>query len=361
MNSPIVIVIGDSFNNTLGLVRSLGQGGARVILFLVGYDRLYVSKSRYLYKTIAVESFNDCESKIKEFAESYGESFLICTNDKAAKWVDDNEMWLSKYFKTPMRGSSIGSLFDKPIQCELASQFGIRVPKSTIYTDENTFPTGLSYPLLMKPANSNFGEKSDIHICNNRGEALKALSVESTCHTFIVQEFIEKEFEINLIGVSTGKGVVIPGGIKKLRHYPTIYSPCSFGVFMSTEKLGIDPRPIERMVESIGYHGPFSVEFLHKDDKNFFLEINFRHDGLAYAATTAGTNLLKMYINGRPEQYDVKETYMMDLSTDYCHVKDGQLSRLVWLKDFLRTGCQLNFNWRDPMPTLAYYKKKLLK
>ena len=45
------IVIGDSFNNTLGLIRSLGEGGIEQTLILVGEsDRMCVSKSKYLKK-----------------------------------------------------------------------------------------------------------------------------------------------------------------------------------------------------------------------------------------------------------------------------------------------------------------------
>ena len=52
-------------------------------------------------------------------------------------------------------------------------------------------------------------------------------------------------------------------------------------------------------------------------------------------------------------------TYMMDISIDYCHVKEGTITKYRWLKDFLKTGCQLNFNWKDPMPTLCYYWNKI--
>ena len=45
------IVIGDSFNNTLGLIRSLGEAKVDIVLLLVGDDRLFVSKSRYLKKS----------------------------------------------------------------------------------------------------------------------------------------------------------------------------------------------------------------------------------------------------------------------------------------------------------------------
>jgi len=361
MSNKMAIVLGDSFNNTLGLIRSLGEAGAKVVLILVGKDRLFVSHSKYLNRTIKIESLDQCQPILISLGNSEEKPFLICSNDKAAKWVDDNEVWLSRQFLTPMRGKKLGTMFDKPAQCREAEAFGITIPQSVVYHRGAEIPKNLHFPVLLKPANSNSGEKSDIHICKEIKEICSAMEQQSSCNDFIIQEYIEKDFEINMIGVATDRGVVIPGGIKKMRHYPKSYSPCSYGLFLSADKLNFDTRPIADMIQSIGYHGPFSVEFLRMGNQSYFMEVNFRHDGLAYTATAAGINLLKMYLNDSVGQYRVKPTYMMDLSIDFCHVKDGSISRNRWIKDFLRTGCQLNFNLRDPMPTIAYYKSKLLK
>lgn len=359
MQQKTAIVIGDSFNNTLGLIRSLGQAKVKVILMLVGKDRLFVCRSRYVSTSIKVNSLDECDSILDEWKNQYRGSTIICTNDKAAKWVDEREKFLSKYFLTPMRGKTLGGLFEKPEQCKLANKFGITVPQSFVYWRGEEIPANLRLPLLMKPANSNKGSKSDIHICQNIEQMRDALARPSDCESFICQEYIDKEFEINMIGVATDQGVFIPGGIKKLRHYPNIFSPCSFGRFLSAEALNIDTAPIKAMINDIGYRGPLSIEFLRSKGKSYFMEVNFRNDGLAYAATAAGVNLMEIYFSDASIESKVKPTYMMDLSTDYCHVKDGQLTKLRWLKDFIRTGCQLNFNWRDPMPTIYYYRSKL--
>lgn len=361
MQRKTAIILGDSFNNTLGLIRSLGEAGTKVILILVGNDRLFVSRSKYVSKVYKIHTLDVIEELLKRIANEYSGSYLICSNDKAAKWVDDNEKWLSKLYLTPMRGNRLGHLFEKPEQCELAEKFGIKVPKSVIYNRCSQFPVDIEYPILLKPADSNSGEKSDIHICRTSEEVKKALEQDSKCDTYIVQEYIKKEYEINMIGIGTENGVIIPGGIRKIRHYPTIYSACSYGLFTPAADLNVNVEPIKRMIEAIGYHGPFSVEFLHKNGKDYFMEVNFRHDGLAYTATASGVNLLKMYIEGRPIQYSIKPTYMMDISTDYCHVKDGNMTRTEWAKDFMKTQCQLNFNWRDPIPTMRYYLNKFTK
>lgn len=356
-----VIVVGDSFNNTLGLIRSLGQSGIKPILVLMGQDRLFVSKSRYVEKTFQVDSLAKVMDLLRELATPFENAYVICSNDKAAEIVDRNEDELSRYFRTPMGGETIGRLFTKKAQCDLARQCGVTVPHSILYNRGEAIPE-FNYPVLIKPNDSNRGEKADIHICRNKQELVDSLSINSHCNQFIAQQFIDKEYEINLIGAVNDHGVAIPGGIRKLRHYPSPNGPCSFGVYLPISELPVDIEPIKRFVEATGYRGPFSVELLHADDKNYFMEMNFRHDGLAYTATAAGVNLIDFYINDRKQpDCKVRKTYMMDISTDPLHVRSGKISRLQWIHDLLRTGCQLNFNLRDPRPTFEYYLNKLFK
>lgn len=361
------IIIGDSFNNTLGLIRSIGEAQIHQTLILVGKnDPLFVGKSKYLRKedVYRVDTLSECMPLLNSLAEPSKRQIILCTNDNAATFVDENEEKLHQQFITPMNGKTIGKLMNKAEQCELAERCGLKVPKSFIHDIRNEFPeNSLKYPLLLKPLYSVQGEKSDIHICKSSEEVNMCLTVNSHCQQFIVQEFIQKEYEINLLGVSTEHGVLIPGGVKKIRHYPTVYSPCSYGLYQSTKQLGIDTESAKAFITQTGYKGLFSIELLHKGCENYFMEINFRNDGLAYAATAAGINLPAIYIQNKtlPINIQVKDTYMMDLSIDYCHVKDGTISFGKWLRDFLRTGCMLNFNSRDVAPTLHYYLSKLQK
>lgn len=355
-----VIVLGDSFNNTLGLIRSIGESGIKPILILIGNDRLFISKSRYIDKVYKLDNLSSAFILLKELSIELTGAYLICSNDAAAKFIDDNERTLSQWYITPMRGNKIGNLFEKNTQCEFAYNCGVTIPYSIKYKTSDKLPTLDKFPVLIKPNDSNCGTKSDIHVCLTQEELTKTLTNGSACREFIIQEYIEKEYEINLIGVATPKGIYIPGGIKKLRHYPTLQSPCSFGVYLPIKDLPVNIEPLITFVKKTGYNGPFSIELLHAKDKNFFMEMNFRHDGLAYAATAAGLNLLDCFINDNPKKkYSVHKTYMMDISTDYCHVKNSNLSRRKWFKDFMRTKCQLNFNFKDPVPTLSYYLNKL--
>lgn len=357
------IVIGDSFNNTLGLIRSLGEGGIEQTLILVGEsDRMCVGKSKYLKKSqiFCIKTIEECLPILLQLNNGMHNQVLLCTNDPAATFIDEHENELSELFITPMSGRHLGKYLNKEAQCMLAEECGFDVPLSITYSYGDTFPESIGFPLLLKPLYSTKGSKSDIHICYTRNELEQLIQTDSTCKNYLVQEFIEKEYEINIIGISTDRGVLAPGGIQKIRHYPTIYSPCSFGLYHPVSDFRLDTAPLQRFMDRIGYRGPFSIELLHKAGKNYFMEVNFRHDGLAYAATAAGINLPAIYMqrNTLPSDYKIKNTYMMDLSIDFCHVKNKSLSFKDWVKDFMRTGCQLNFNKRDPAPTVCYYLNK---
>lgn len=217
-NDLHAIIIGDSFNNTLGLIRSLGEAHVDITLLLVGQeDRLFVSKSRYLKKCqiFYLDDVEDCLPVLQKIANGVKDQVLICTNDNAAQFVDSHEPALTRFYITPMRGAQLGTMMNKDAQCLLAQECGFTIPKSFIYKRGDQFPGDLEYPLLLKPVNSTHGEKSDIHICSNYHEVEISLLQTSSCPLFIVQEYIEKEYEINLIGVRTEHGVYVPGGIKK--------------------------------------------------------------------------------------------------------------------------------------------------
>ena len=363
MNTYKAIILGDSFNNTLGLIRSLGEQKIPLTLILVGEeDKLYVCKSRYLKKDniFKCQNISDSLPILQKIADGTHRQVILCTNDKAAAFIDEHEEQLYQNYITPMSGRHLKAYMDKECQCKLADECGFDIPQSTIYHRTEKFSTQISYPLLLKPLTSIEGEKSDIHICYSHNDVKTALQATSHCSDFLVQEYVDKEYEINLIGISTEWGVLIPGGIKKIRHYPTIYSPCSFGIYQAINQFNIDTKPIQRFLTQVGYKGLFSVELLHKGTKNYFMEVNFRNDGLAYVVTAAGTNLPAIYMQfkGLPQQTKVRSTYMMDLSIDYCHVKDKNISFKEWICDFYKTGCQLNFNKKDMAPTLYYYFNK---
>lgn len=366
MTPNVAIIIGDSTHNTLSVIRSLGQAGIPQFLILKGREDIcFVKKSRYLKPgtIIEIDDIDQCKQAlywIKKSLPSDSQLFIICTFDEAATYIDTFESSLCDDFITPCRGNQIGTLFNKEEQCKLAQEVGLLVPKSMYFNicSDIKVPYDFNFPLILKPLYSTKGEKSDIHICYSLEDIIKVSSSKSECTDFVLQEFIQKEYELNCAGLSTDKEVIIAGAVKKFRLYPSDTGAAAFGIFLPQKFLNINFDAIERFIRKVGYHGPFSIEFVHKDKKDYFLEVNFRNDGLAYAATASGANLHALYLGITQNLKNLKPVYMMNYSLDYLYVKEGKMSLTDWVRDFLRTRCFVNFNMKDLKPTISYYISK---
>lgn len=363
------IIIGDSTNNTLSAIRSLGEAKVEQCLILkCDEDVCCVSKSKYLNDSnvFKIENIEDCLPVLLKLKEDkqYSSQTIICSFDEAAVFIDSHENELYPAFRTPARGQHVGNLFNKDAQCKLAEQCGLTVPKSAVFNRSDDIESiKFKYPILLKPLNSTKGEKSDIHICRDEKDLQEALNEDSTCENYVLQEFIDKDYELDCIGVRTEQGTYIAGAVHKIRHYPKLVGAGAYGLFVPTEELPINTQGVELFLNKAGYYGPFSVEFLHKGDKDYFMEVNFRNEGLAYAATAAGANLHALYLN--PElsidRKKVRKIYMMNYALDFLYVKSGDLPIIEWIKDFLRTRCFININFRDLSPILHYYKNKFIQ
>lgn len=363
-----VVIIGDSTHNTLSAVRSFGEAKVSQVLILVCHeDFCYVGHSKYLRRgnLYEVGELDECMPLLEKLASTEGQ-YLMTTFDAAAEWVDAREPQLSKMFLTPCRGRQLGRLFNKAAQCDLARRCGLDVPFSMVY-DRSQGLEGLpdlTFPLITKPLVSSEGEKGDIHICRTMADLREALGENSHCEKFLFQQFIEKEYEIDAVGISTDEGVVMGGAIHKYRHWPRLVGAGAYGVFERMDTYNVDVSKIEAFLRESGYHGPFSVELLHtKEGRNYFMEVNFRNEGLAYASTCAGANLHALYVDGskKIDWRKFRRTYMMNYSIDLLYVKEGDVSLWHWLRDFLRTRCFINLCLSDLGPILAYYKHKIRK
>ena len=366
MENIRAVIIGDSTNNTLSIVRSLGEAKIEQVLILkCDSDICYVKKSKYLKHSpvYTIKSITECYSILMDLKEdkTYRQT-IICSFDEAATYIDSKEPELSKYYRTPAKGKQIGKLFNKEEQCKLAEECGLTVPKSIVFhRTENIESYNLIFPVLIKPLYSTKGAKSDIHICQSKTDLTNALASESHCSEFIIQEFIDKEYEIDCIGVRTEKGMFLAGGIKKIRHYPPLVGAGAYGLFQTIGHYNINIEGLIKFLNKANYYGPFSVEFLHKGDKNYFMEVNFRNEGLAYVATAAGANLHALYMHPETEinTEKIHKIYMMNYSVDFLYVKNHELPFFTWFRDLLRTRCFINVNFKDLNPTFHYYWDKI--
>lgn len=90
---------------------------------------------------------------------------------------------------------------------------GLTVPKS--WNNQNN----IEFPCFIKPLVSKEGEKSEIAICRSKAELENYLIPNHKSHDFPIQQFIEKDYEFQLIGLSlnAGEQIIIPGVSKIIK------------------------------------------------------------------------------------------------------------------------------------------------
>ena len=158
MKQPLysAIVLGDSTNNTLSIVRSLGEAKIEQTLILkCDEDICLVAKSKYLKnsRVYRISTIEDCMPILEQLKENTTkQQTIICSFDEAAVFIDKKESILAPFFRTPARGKQIGMLFNKDEQCKLAEKCGLTVPKSIIFHREEKINNLIfDYPILLKP------------------------------------------------------------------------------------------------------------------------------------------------------------------------------------------------------------------
>lgn len=362
------IVFGHNHNNTLGLVRSLGEGGHRVILLLYGDKVDYVDKSRYVCQCVKLGRQDDALAAIKEVARQYGDKpVLFTTGDGEASLVDDNIAELSEYV-IPEGGRTDGTINryrNKSTANELAAQLGFNLPESWIARGPENLPGQISYPVMVKADNSTHGGKAVQRICNSASELASQLkSIPEEDFPVQIQQYIDKEFEVMLQGCSLddGKTVVSKVANRKIRFYPHPYSAGSYSYSVeidSDNDLKDLREKVSRYLAAIGYSGLFSAEFLYSKGKYYFLEVNLRNDGTAYLSTRCGCNLPDIYCRHQQgedvEAVAYTPAFYMNAIEDFHHVRNGKLLLTTWIRQFFGTRCFSHFNWHDIRPYLYYF------
>lgn len=354
-----IIIIGANHHNTLGVVRAFGEVGMsnylRLIIVSEGSD--FISKSRYIrrnnYRKI------DSESEILNALDSFNlfdsKPVIISCSDKVSSFLSLHHNLLSERYIIPNANDLEGEmhrLMDKTTQLEYARSVGIKVPYSQELLREEVDSIKWDvYPCIVKPLESILGEKPDIKICSNRKELYENVS-KSSCKKFQIQQYVSKSVEYQLIGCSWGGEVIIPGATRLIRQP----NNTNTGYLIYNDKFDFDMTKAVALVNSLGYNGLFSLEFLRGNDGNdYFMEINMRNDGNAYCVTCSGVNLpliwykkslnipideselhVKRTVHFMPELYDVRNI--------------RRIGVYKWLKEFVTAESHACFNIFDPIP-----------
>ena len=363
------LVIGSDHHNTLGVIRGLGERGVRPdVLLISGWECSFVGRSKYIDNLLTINSSLDIYDSLNNYwKKNEGKAVVFCCGDSIEAQIDKNYNRLKDYYHLPgteIQGR-VTELMSKRRMSDLACEVGLRIPRTWYYDAQNTgdLPQ-INNPCIVKPLASIEGSKEDIRIVNSPVQLQDYLKT-SRLEQAQIQEFIDKDFEYQLIGCSTKKEVIIPGVSKILR--PCKGSNTSFLHYTQLEEGFCDIDKCVDFVRRTGYYGLFSLEFLRdKNGKDYFMEINFRNDGNAICTTAAGVSLPYVwYLDCIGQDYSVetnkpvKSIYVMPDMAELKLLLSGQINLFQYIGDLRKTGRFMEYDKNDPKPFWRMLKKEI--
>lgn len=370
------IVLGANHNNTLGLIWSLGEAGHNVTLLLYKHGNNYVAKSKYIKKCFFLDAERDdtisCLISVSKALENKPVVFVSSDNDAALLNDHFEELHPYCFFECGKTDGSVNIFRDKDAENGLAQKCGFLLPKNIVLSNKEEIHTiKLSFPIIIKANNSIHGGKTAMLKCDTLHDAEEfVLSLPDSYFPLQVQEFIDKDYEIMILGCSLdgGEKVLCPIANRKIRQYPNPSGLVSYSESIAVrhhKDLEQLSEMIAKYLKEIYYTGLFSAEFLYYKEQYYFLEINLRNDGTSWLSTCSGYNLPDIVCHGLTGKEYLKENfyrkrYYMNIVADFHYVKDGSISLLKWLKLFNKQTCYSHLNFRDIRPFL-YYVGSLLK
>lgn len=358
-NMNKAIVIGGDHHNTLGVIRSLGERGIKSdLLLVVPAAMTFVDASKYNAQKWKIDTDDEIvDFLISKYKDEKEKPVVICCSDSSSGVIDENTDRLRPYFYLPgsVEQGRISKLMNKKEMANLAVEVGLKIPQTYYISEAEQDLSSIILPCIVKPIVSRKGSKTEIAICRTFTELEDYSKSHNLCNDQI-QQFIDKDFEYQLIGCSTGKDVIIPGVSKILR--PCKGSNTSYLHYTPIEEGFCEIKKCKEFVRRTGYHGLFSLEFLRdKDGQDYFMEINFRNDGNAICVTAAGMSLPYIwYLDCTGKDYtkecnkEITPVYVMPDMAELKLLVTRQISLREYISDFKKTNRFMEYDKRDPKP-----------
>ena len=248
---------------------------------------------------------------ISECANKSQKAVLVPTSDFSAVTIDENQKILKEYFLFSHIHHTEGAVshwMNKMTQKELASKIGLNVCRATILRKgEKQFaiPSGIDYPCFTKPLASIGGGKRCLKRCDSEKALAEVLVIaeKSNIEELLIEEYIRIEKEYDVLGFSDGNDVVIPGIIQFIegcKSHPGIALKGEIKPITGYEEDTI--RLFKQLIQEIGFVGIFDIDFVESGGKFYFVELNLRIGGSAYAVTKMGCSLPAMYVKFMTEK-----------------------------------------------------------
>ncbi len=364
-----VVVLGNDHTNSLSVCQCLGMAGYEVTAVVWGNKSGLLKSSRFVKTILSSSNVEGCIDKIIEYFTGTNSKIpIIACCDTAALALERNTNKLKpKFLYEYATKVSIESGLQKENQTTFAIKSKFNVPKTWNLNDTMIIPVDVVYPCLIKPLVSLEGAKSDIRVCRDREDLIKNLSSLQFTKNVLLQQYIERDYEISILGCALKNGdVIIPCVENKLTLYPlNVGLECLAEIKPLKDKKIISS--IQSLIKFLGYVGVFSVEMMHSkiDNKYYFTEINLRNDGANGFIYKYGVNLPLNYVEdllGLPltapkEQKPGYYIWEMHHTLSLAH---GDISVWQWWQEIRKSRGFLTYLKEDKKPFFKQYSNWIL-
>lgn len=367
------VVAGQDHQNTLGVIRSLGEDGICVkAVILSDGGSCSTAASRYVDECILVRPEEFIPTLIQLGKRLGGQVPLIpCGDDTAAPIARSYEQLKDCYLLPRAKdGSNMLRLMNKMDMMEAAHLAGLTVP-SWVYLKQQEFADAeklcghLRFPCILKPVKLLPGGMFQYIVLQSMDELRTASNyINGNCASAIIQEYVCKTDEYGINGCRLhGSGKTVFGGIIEKKRFSKVSMGSTTAGTIVPDAHGLCDA-VQRFVEYIDYRGIFDVEFIFDGKTFYFVEMNFRNGGYGYAYTRAGRNFPAIWVREacgeNVEAYlrkPAKTVFFINESADLQNVKTGEISVLTWFLDVLRANAHMYINCRDMQPLLKKLRK----
>lgn len=348
-----IVVFGKDSYNTLGLMRSMGHRGFSIYLILQksavpGYCRL----SKY---ATHIKQIHEVEEGIDFLLHQYPtqgseKMVVIPTSDLIASVLDEHYEELSSRYIFPNAGGDVrlSAIMDKRLMTEIAAESGLTVPRTLEYVCGDALPESIPFPCMVKPAKSIEGSKSEMRVCHNMTELEEATVNHSQGHKLLLQQYIEKEYDILLLGCRCPNNKVFLSGVFQKKRWLLFGNDGTFGKITTSIEQWFDRKSVELFLEKLNYTGPFSIECGVQNGESYFYEINLRNDGTSHYFDNTGFCVpyaWTMECMGETMSYTGSgEYYFIDEFGDILNVINRNCTLKEWWKD---RKCATAFKYKN--------------
>lgn len=252
-------------------------------------------------------------SKLKK---EYEKLILIPCSDLYMEMISKGKDRLSDYENDFIDYETLKSFNDKISFYAMCEKYGLPYPGTIVVTPndykENMKKVDFSYPLILKPNNSNsyeylhssFDEKEKVYFIDDEAQLLskiEAIYNSSYQKELLIQEFVSGDDTnmrvLNVYSDKFGKVQVMSLGEPILEEY----HPSTFGNYAAIISIeGVIPLmdKIKAFLEDIKFKGAanFDIKLDEKTGEYYLFEINPRPGRSSYFTTCAGASIQDAYV-----------------------------------------------------------------